>query len=127
MNILKGFTLIELMVVVIIMGILAGIAYPSYTQQVMKTRRADGQGALLHLATSMEHYFTEHQTYLGASQPSDVGHSSSSPQGYYSLSLTDVSETSYTVVATPKGAQANDSCGALSIRHPFKQLPTQCW
>ena len=55
----KGFTLIELMIAVAIVGILAGIAYPSYQDSVRKSRRADAQGALLGFANAMERYFTQ--------------------------------------------------------------------
>ena len=62
----KGFTLIELMIAVAIVGILAGIAYPSYQDSVRKSRRADAKGALLGFANAMERYFTENNSYLGA-------------------------------------------------------------
>ena len=62
-NKFKGFTLIELMVVVIIIGILSAIAYPSYLDSVRKTRRADAQGALMQLNNAMERVFTQNNTY----------------------------------------------------------------
>ena len=62
----QGFTLIELMVTVAIVGILAAIAYPSYQSSVIKSRRADAEGVLLGLANAMERHFTESNTYLGA-------------------------------------------------------------
>ena len=61
-----GFTLIELMIVVAIVGILAAIAYPSYTEQVRQSRRSDCEGALTGLASAMERYFTVNNTYVGA-------------------------------------------------------------
>jgi len=59
----KGFTLIELMIVVAIVGILAAIAYPSYQEFVARSKRADAQGALLSLASAMERAFTENNSY----------------------------------------------------------------
>lgn len=123
----KGFTLIELMIVVIIMGILAMAAYPSYQDQVMKTRRTEGQSALLHLATAMEHYYTENLSYTGATTPSVLGHSSTTTNGHYTLTISDLSDTTYTVTATPAGAQAGDSCGVLTINQAFVQTPANCW
>ena len=60
----KGFTLVELMIAVAIVGILASIAYPSYQDSVRKSRRADAKGALLGFANAMERHFTENNSYL---------------------------------------------------------------
>jgi prepilin-type N-terminal cleavage/methylation domain-containing protein len=62
----NGFTLIELMIVVAIIGILASIAYPSYQESILKSRRADAKGALLGFANAMERHFTETNSYRKA-------------------------------------------------------------
>lgn len=62
----NGFTLIELMIVVAIIGILATIAYPSYHAYIKKTRRSDAEGALVSLANAMERYYTENYKYTEA-------------------------------------------------------------
>lgn len=59
----RGFTLIELMVVVALIAILAAIAYPSYTQYVQRGRRSEARTALLNLMQQEERYFTQHNTY----------------------------------------------------------------
>jgi len=120
----NGFTLIELMVTVAIVGILAGIAYPSYQDSVMKSRRADAKGALLGLANAMERHFTARNTYLGAGTiDGDTGSptifSATSPVDggtpYYNLTINAATASTYTLHAAPTGAQANDKCGTLSL------------
>lgn len=138
----NGFTLIELMITVVIVGILAGIAYPSYQDSVMKSRRADAKGALLGLANAMERHFTETNSYLGAGTTSNntgspTIFSTTSPVGggtaYYNLTINAVTASTYTLYATPTGAQANDRCGTLSLTQTgVKDVSTsvpvaECW
>lgn len=61
-----GFTLIEVMIVVVIVGILASIAYPSYTRYVQQTREAEAQGLIMELAASLESYRAKNFSYKGA-------------------------------------------------------------
>lgn len=125
----NGFTLIEIMIVVAIIGIIAAIAYPAYTQQVQKARRTDGQTALLNIATLMEHYYTENNTYVGANAPADVGGSATSPEGHYTVTVTQVNASSYSLSAAPQGAQASDTCGTLTLTNTGLRGPTPatCW
>ena len=109
----RAFTLIELMVTVAIIGILAGIAYPSYRDSVMKSRRADAQGALLAYANSMERYFTENNTYLTVS--STVVAPTNAGTTYYTIAISTTTASTYTINATPIGAQATDKCGTLTL------------
>lgn len=124
----NGFTLMELMIAVAIVGVLAAIALPAYTEHVQRTRRSDGQAALLNLAARMEHYFTENNTYVGATL-ANVGSNAASPEAYYTLGISNLSGTTYTLTATPQGAQGDDSCGALTINQANVKLPTttNCW
>lgn len=112
----NGFTLIELMVVVMIIAILTAVALPSYRKYVVRTHRTDAQRALLDLATRQERYFYSHNTY--ATSLADLGASATVEGGYYSITSPIVaSATDYTIVATAIGTQAtNDTqCRALSI------------
>lgn len=122
-----GFTLVEVMAVAAIIAILATVAYPSYVEHMGTSRRTDGQGALLGFAAAMERYYTANGTYLGAAQgqadtgtPDSTVYSATAPVGgsgaaTYNLSITAATATSYTLAATPTGAQANDKCGTLTV------------
>lgn len=116
----KGFTLIELMVVVVIVSLLAMVAVPSYNTSIAKARRADAQSSLANFANAMERHFTENGTYLGAAgtsgTPADTGapwiyYTATPVDGdikFYNLTIQSASAGSYTLRATPFGAQEND-------------------
>lgn len=124
----KGFTLIELMIAVAIVGILAVIATPAYTDYVNRARRTDGHSALMTLSVQMEHYYSGNATYVGASTPEDVGVSSTSPDGHYTLSIGNLSATTYTLSAAPQGQQTADTCGTLTLTHTGVRGPSDdCW
>lgn len=125
----KGFTLVELMMTLGTIGILATIAYPSYTEQVMKSRRADAKAGLLSLQMAQEKYRANCSQYADAIDgdavnysctPGDytLTHNASSPDGYYDLNiLAGSSATAYTLSATPSsgGKQEGDKCGTFQI------------
>ena len=123
----KGFTLIELMIAIAIVAILAAIAYPSYTESINKSRRADGKSALLELQSRMEKFRGSCPFYpqtLGTTDTCGASSSAStlkagttSTQGYYTLTIVANSATGngFTLRATPTGVQTNDSCTQMDI------------
>ncbi|KTD22410.1 type IV pilin protein [Legionella londiniensis] len=119
----KGFSLIELLIVLVIVGILASIAYPSYQEYITRARRSDGQAALLTLASRMERYYSEHNTYqtatIGTGNNTDILSSNLSPEGWYQLSISNATSNSFTLQAAPLNAQAtNDTrCQTLTLNN----------
>ncbi len=129
----RGFTLIELVIVMVIIGILIAVAVPSYNSYIQASRRADGKAALLNLAAQMERYFTTNNTYVGATL-ANIGSSATSPSGYYNLSITSATASNYTIQAAPTGAQASDSlCSTLTLNQLGQKgdtgtgSVTDCW
>lgn len=120
----SGFTLIELMITVAIVAILAAIAFPSYQDQVRKTRRADAAATLLENQQWMERNFTVSGRYdqksdgtavTIAALPNQVSPKEGSSV-FYNLSLPAVTSSTYTLQAAPANAQTSDTiCANLSI------------
>lgn len=133
-----GFTLIEVMIVVVIIGILSSIAYPSYQDYVKQARRADAQASLMELAQFMERHYTSKGGYLADGQTGSAPSLpfSSSPKdggtAAYNLSLAEkITAQTYTVQAVPVGSMSGDTCGTLTIDHRGKKGSAgdmkKCW
>lgn len=141
----KGFTLIELMIVVAIAGILAAIAYPSYIQHVIKSNRTAAESFLLTVANRQEQYLLDARQYAGVS--ADPGDSTglttlnltvpSNVSNNYTIKVGAVTTTPpyYKVTAVPTGAQLSrdTQCGSVSIDQTgTKRISgtgsvTSCW
>ena len=102
----NGFTLIELMIVVLIVGIITAVAYPSYTRYVEKARRADATSALLDATQRLERCYTQFNAYNNAACNGIVP--AGSPDGHYALTST-IGANTFTLTATAQGVQLQDS------------------
>jgi type IV pilus assembly protein PilE len=131
----RGFTLLELMIVVIVVAILAAIAIPSYRQYVLRAHRTDAQRQLIDAAARQERYFYSNNAY--ASALSDLGMSSTVPAGAtgqdvtYTLSVASASSTDYLFKATPVNGQTQDKCGWFELsragERSSQHSDTHCW
>lgn len=101
-RIVAGFTLIELMIAVVIVAILAAIAYPSYQRYVQQTREAEAQGQILELASALEAYRAKNFSYSGATAA--LAPELDANEHYQAVVNVGASSQSYTIVATPQSS-----------------------
>jgi len=133
----QGFSLIELLIAVAIIGILAAIAIPMYSDYVTRSRRADGQATLMQVAQDLERCYTQFSKYNdnNCSVVNSGVVSETSDQGFYGISASggNLTESTFTLTATPQNEQADDTdCTALTLTHLGEQSatgddPDSCW
>jgi type IV pilus assembly protein PilE len=107
----SGMSLIELLVAIVIVGILAGIAYPSYRKQVVRSTRTDAKVSLQQSAQTLENCFTRFHSYVDgcAAMTTLSAAGVTSNDGHYKITAEDEGDLTFTLIATPQGAQADDT------------------
>ena len=131
----SGFTLIELMVAVAIVAVLAAVALPTYRSYVLRSHRSDGLSTLTQDQVNFERCYAQNYAY-NATCAALTSFPQISPQGFYSIALTMLTATTYTLTATPLGSQAADlDCASISIDQANQRIAlngsgtahSSCW
>lgn len=129
----RGFTLIELMIAVVVVAILAAIAFPSYQRYVLRSHRVEAQAVLSEAAARQERYYSQNNAYASTAAALNMTSNVNALQ-YYSLAISNVTATAYTLTATAKGSQAKDGqCLTLSLdqagtrSNTGTETGTTCW
>lgn len=128
-----GFTLIEVMMAVVIIGILAAIAFPSYREYVLRGHRSEGVALLSEAAARQERYYAQNNTY--ADSVAKLSMDADSDNDYYRLSVVAADANSYTLLATAINSQVDDlKCGNLGLNEQGVKTETgtaadaaDCW
>lgn len=126
----SGFTLIELMIVVAIIGIMSAIAYPSYTSYMKKSARADAKVGLVKLADKQERFYLQNNAYTATI--TDLGTDSGvSEEGYYNFTIASANLVNgfvLTATAVAGKSQANDTdCTVMTLSSTGVKSPSTCW
>jgi type IV pilus assembly protein PilE len=131
----QGFTLIELMIVVAVIGILAAIAYPNYLEYVARGNRAEAKAALMEGAQSLERYFAVQGTYLNAANNLAPVFPTVAGNGNYNIAVSgNPTATSFLLRATRANSMQADECGDFQVSHTGARTLAnntrtveQCW
>jgi type IV pilus assembly protein PilE len=136
----QGFTLIEILIVVAIMGVLLSIAFPAYQNSVLRSGRAEAKGDLLQVASDQERYFSNTNTYiddaLPLNTPTVAGRDRTTVNDLYSISVAACTggaiTNCFTATATALGTQATDACNtftlsSIGVRGATGDTVEECW
>jgi len=136
---MKGVTLIELMIVIVIVAILASIAVPSYRNYVLRSHRVEAKTALLNLAAAQEKFYLQNNTYatnslLTTAPPSGLGLAATTENGWYTVAIANgANAAGFSATATATGTQTADGdCASftinqLGVKSATGDKPTVCW
>jgi type IV pilus assembly protein PilE len=134
-NDVRGFSLIEVMIVVVIVAILASIAIPSYRQYVLRTHRTEAKRTLLNVAAAQEKFYLQNNTYAGPSAldtapPGGLGIADTTENGHYTVVIGAGDASAFSATATAQGGQTDDSrCASFTINQTGVKTATNadCW
>lgn len=123
-----GFSLVELVIVVAIVGILAAIAYPLYTEQVRRSARAEVQSFATTAASRQSQFLVDRRRYAGSLAALGIALPASLTSKYtIAVAAADGPPPAYTITATAIGHQAQDKCPTLALDNAGNRTPAGCW
>jgi type IV pilus assembly protein PilE len=124
----RGFTLIELMITVAVVGILAAIALPSYEAYVRRSKRAEAQALLQDIALKQQQMLLDTRAYVGTLAALNLSVSASlTPRYALAITVGTGAAPTFTATATPISAQLADTCGAMTLNQSSVKTPLTCW
>ena len=130
----RGFTLIELMIVVAVVAIIAAIAIPNYSESVRKSRRAQAKADITEYAQMAERFHTINNTYVGFALPTNRSPREAGGTAHYNLAINPIAtQSTFTITAnTATVDQTKDECGNLAItstgeKRNSKGTLARCW
>jgi type IV pilus assembly protein PilE len=117
MNTCRAFSLIELLIVLVLLGILTAVALPTYDEYILRSHRAEARTALLQAALRLEREATATGVYPNAALPESLA---APPGGRYRIARVVPTNSEdagirFALRATPQGAQARDRCGTFTL------------
>jgi len=126
----RGFSLVELMIVVAVVAILVALALPSYSRYVRKANRGEAQSLLLNWANNQEIWRANDSDYASATSPVEIP---APTHDLYGFRITNRTATTYTLTATPsttdqlKDVERGEPCTALTLDQSNAKAPAECW
>jgi type IV pilus assembly protein PilE len=119
----RGFTTVELLIAVVIIGLLSALAYPSFLGAIRKSRRSDAVAALTSVQQAQERWRNNKAAYadnakLTTAPPDGLGQSAVSSSGYYDIAISGDGASAYTLTATAKTGKsqaADEGCQVMSV------------
>ena len=131
----KGFSMVEMIVVMVILAILGSVAYPSYIKSQRETRRNDAYSGLFEIKSIIDNYLAinnagDYSGWNAAAANANIKYNPNSKGKYYTLTISNFSTGpfSYTIRATAVGTQTSDSgCTVIFLDSNNTKTPITCW